>query len=215
MVDPSERRRALTKGERTRERLLRAAVQRFGAEGYRATSVSQLSRDAGLTPAAAYAYFEDKEAFWKAAIDADLSVLQHEIAAQVAKSERPVVDSVFALIDGVQRHPLAHRVMVEGSPEDLQLVLSHPLISGRTRLIEQGLRVRQANGTLPPLATPEQLALGLETVLFGLQLSVVRSGINAGHDRVDAVVALLQAAMGGPPTLQERVAALVAPHGDD
>jgi AcrR family transcriptional regulator len=64
-------RRALTKGQRTRERLLRAAVTRFGEQGYRRTSVSQLSRDAGLTPAAAYAYFADKETIWAAAIEAD------------------------------------------------------------------------------------------------------------------------------------------------
>ncbi|MBK9972033.1 MAG: helix-turn-helix transcriptional regulator [Acidimicrobiaceae bacterium] len=65
MTGIHERRRALTKGERTRERLLRAAVDRFGSTGFRATSVSQLSRDAGLTPAAAYAYFDDKETFWR------------------------------------------------------------------------------------------------------------------------------------------------------
>ena len=44
-----------TKGERTRRRLLELAVRRFADEGYRATSVSAIARDAGITQAAVYA----------------------------------------------------------------------------------------------------------------------------------------------------------------
>ena len=40
------------KGERTRRRLLDIAVQRFAADGFRRTSVSDIAREAGLTPAA-------------------------------------------------------------------------------------------------------------------------------------------------------------------
>jgi AcrR family transcriptional regulator len=35
----------VTKGERTRQRLLEAAIQRFAADGYRRTSVSDIARD--------------------------------------------------------------------------------------------------------------------------------------------------------------------------
>ncbi len=199
-----ERRRALTKGDRTRERLLRAGVDRFGTYGYRATSVSQLSRDAGLTPAAAYAYFADKEAYWQAAVGADLDVLRAEIAARVTHSERPVADSMMAMFEGLQAHPLARRVLVEGSPRDLLMVLSHPLFANMMTLIKDVLAARQAAGTLPVHATAEQLAIGIETVMFSLVLSVVRTGIEDEFDRLDSVVALLQAAAGGPPTPAER-----------
>jgi AcrR family transcriptional regulator len=199
-----ERRRALTKGERTRERLLRAAIDRFGAHGYRATSVSQLSRDAGLTPAAAYAYFDDKETFWQAAVRADLDALRTDVLAQVAHSERPIVDSMFAVIKGLQQHGLARRVMVEGSPQDLRLVLAHPLFASTTRLIELGLEARQDAGILPRHASAEQLALGMETIIFSLVLSVVRAGMDGAGERIDAVVALLQSAAGGPATEAER-----------
>ncbi len=205
MTEFYERRRALTKGERTRERLLRAAIDRFGNFGYRSTSVSQLSRDAGLTPAAAYAYFEDKETFWSAAIQADLDALRLEVVASVTHSERPIVDSMLALVDGLQRHALARRVMVEGSPQDLQRVLAHPLFAATTRAVALGLAARQAAGILPPNAQPDQLALGMETVIFSLVLSVVRAGYEGAFERIDAVVALLQSAMGGPPTPNERL----------
>lgn len=199
-----ERRRALTKGERTRERLLRAAVERFGKYGYRSTSVSQLSRDAGLTPAAAYAYFEDKETFWRAAINSDLDVLRSELVATTAHSERPIVDYMFALVAGLQGHALSRRVMVEGTPDDLQLVLSHALFAATTKLVGEGLAARQAAGTLSGSADPAQLALAMETVSFALVLAIVRAGMEGVGDRVDAVIGLMELAMGGPPTPDER-----------
>lgn len=199
-----DRRRALTKGQRTRERLLRAAIDRFGSQGYRSTSVSQLSRDAGLTPAAAYAYFDDKESFWKAAIQADLDLLRSEVLAGIAHSERPIADMMLSLIDGVQRHPLAHRVMVEGSAADLQLVLAHRLFASTTRQIEQGLMARQADGRLSSSVPADQLALGMETIAFSMVLSLVRAGVESERHRIEAVVALLHAAAGGPPTPDER-----------
>ena len=206
MNDPLERRRALTKGERTRDRLLRAAIDRFGADGFRATSVSQLSRDAGLTPAAAYAYFDDKDAIWSAAVSADLDALSAEITDLALRAERPILALMFGVIEGMQRHALARRVLVEGSPADLQLVLTHTLFAGLTGLIRAGLTARQERGVLPADADPAQLALGIESVLFSLVLAVVRAGIEGEPERVDAVVALLNSAAGGPPTAQERLA---------
>lgn len=199
-----ERRWTLTKGERTRERLLRVAIARFGTGGFRATSVSQLSRDAGLTPAAAYAYFPDKEAFWQAAVQADLDVLGKQVMAQVAISNRPIVDAMLALIDHLDEHPLVRRVLVEGSPEDLQLVQAHELFAGTTRTVAQVLAHRQAADTLSSVVSADQLALGMETIVFALVLSVVRARMDRSPERVDAVVALLALALGGPPTSAER-----------
>lgn len=206
MDEPHERRRALTKGERTRERLLRAAVERFGADGFRATSVSQLSRDAGLTPAAAYAYFDDKDALWRAAVSADLDALSTEIIDAAWRDERPILAMAVGVIDGLQRHELARRVLVEGSPADLQLVVGHELFAGLTTLVRDGLAARHERGVLPPEPDPAQLALGIESVIFSFVLAVVRAGMEGEPERVDAVVALLNAAAGGPPTPQERLA---------
>src|SRR5437763_17056148 len=73
------------KGERTRRRLLDIAVQRFAADGFRRTSVSDIAREAGLTPAAAYAYFAGKEGLFQAAVDADAGALTE--AARSAAAE--------------------------------------------------------------------------------------------------------------------------------
>jgi AcrR family transcriptional regulator len=196
-------RRALTKGQRTRERLLRAAVLRFGAQGYRATSVSQLSRDAGLTPAAAYAYFADKDAIWAAAVTDDLDALDLEVRDRAMSSAGPLYELMVALVHAMGDHELTRRVLIEGSPADLQLVLTHRLFAGTTERVERGLRARQQAGVLPPDAKPAVLALGIETVMFSMVRSAVRDGFDSDPSRIEAVVEVLRSAVGGAPNPNE------------
>ena len=196
-------RRALTKGQRTRQRLLRAAVTRFGEQGYRRTSVSQLSRDAGLTPAAAYAYFADKETIWAAAIEADLDDIEHDIRQKALGSDRPVFELMTGVFTQLDRHPLTRRVMSDGSHADLQLVLNHHLFAGTTELVADRLVTRRAAGLLPAEADPATMALGLETLIFSMLLSSVRAGMADDRDRIWAAFELLRTALGGSPTPDE------------
>src|ERR1700728_4612199 len=64
-----------TKGDRTRQALLKAAVVRFAREGFRGTSVADVCRDAGLSTTASYPYFANKEAIFVAAVDEDVAGL--------------------------------------------------------------------------------------------------------------------------------------------
>lgn len=203
MNPPADPRRSLTKGQRTRLRLLQAAIDRFGADGYRATSVSQLSRDAGLTPAAAYAYFADKEAFWVAAVRADLDQLSAEIRDQALRSDRPLFDLMLGMFSALDRHPLTRRVLAEGTQADLRLVLDHSLFAGTTAILESRLEGRRASGNLPPGSSPAVLARGIETVIFSMLLSAVRAGLGDDPQRLTAVVEVLRNAAGGAPTPQE------------
>ncbi|CAB4365834.1 MAG: TetR family transcriptional regulator [Actinobacteria bacterium] len=201
LVDSSRR---LTKGERTRQRLLSIAIDEFGARGYKDTSVSTLSRSADLTPAAAYAYFADKHAFWEAAVEADLDALYREVGQKVRNSKRPLMDAVFGVLDGMSSHPLAHRLLSDGSNADLQLFIGHRTFVRLRALIVLGLCQRRDAGMLPPGADPELLARGVETVLTSFVLATVRAGLEHDGDRTDALVSLLQAACGGPPLPTER-----------
>jgi AcrR family transcriptional regulator len=187
--------------------LLRAAIDRFGAQGFRGTSVSQLSRDAGLTPAAAYAYFADKEACWAAAVTADLDELDNEIRERAMASPRPLFDLMVSLVRGLQGHPLARRVMVEGTRQDLQLVLQHRLFAGTRELIAHALRTRKAAGLLRASADPDVIAMGIETVMFSMVLSAVRAGLDDDPARIEAVLEVLRAAGGGAPDPSELIGA--------
>src|SRR5437870_5143340 len=66
---------ALRKGEQTREAILWAAIDRFGRDGYRSTSVADVARDAAVSGTLAYAYFPNKEALFFAAVDEDAAAV--------------------------------------------------------------------------------------------------------------------------------------------
>ena len=63
-----------SKGELTRRAILDTAIERFGQDGYRATSVADIAHDAGVGGTVAYAYFANKEALFLAALDEDAAV---------------------------------------------------------------------------------------------------------------------------------------------
>lgn len=58
----------------TKERLVNEAMRLFGAQGYRATSINQIEKAAGLVPGcgALYNHFKSKEALLAAGIDRQL-----------------------------------------------------------------------------------------------------------------------------------------------
>src|SRR3989454_12667981 len=100
------------KGERPRQRLLEIAVRRFAVDGFRRTSVSDIAREAGLTPAAAYAYFAGKEGLFQAAVDADAGALieaARSAAAEGASAREQLFLFVGELRERVDVHPLARR----------------------------------------------------------------------------------------------------------
>src|SRR3989454_12682105 len=105
--------RVATKGARTRQALLDAAIARFGRDGYRRTSVAEIARDAGLSGTATYAYFPNKEALFVAAVDEDAAAVIEEGLASLedANVEHWRRTLMFTLFAAVERHPLARRVL--------------------------------------------------------------------------------------------------------
>lgn len=121
---------AETKGERTRRRLLEIAVDRFGRRGFRATSVSEIAREAGLTQAAAYAYFDGKDALFAAAVDTDASDLLDQAGAQVEATPVDVLipTIIVVLVVGLEDHPLTKRVLAGQEPEALPRLVDLPAV---------------------------------------------------------------------------------------
>src|SRR3954468_18237529 len=78
-----------SKGEQTRQAILTAAIYRFGRDGYRATSVADIARDAGVGGTVAYAYFPSKEALFLAAIDEDAAAVIQEGLFSVVDGPHP------------------------------------------------------------------------------------------------------------------------------
>src|ERR671915_29453 len=109
-----------SKGAQTRQAILQAAIARFGREGYRATAVADIARDAGVGGTVAYAYFPNKEALFLAAIDEDAARVIDEGVTTVAG--RPDIAAwrqtlIFTLVEALERHPLARRLLAGREPE--------------------------------------------------------------------------------------------------
>jgi AcrR family transcriptional regulator len=96
-----------------RERLLDAAIDVVAEKGYRATTVADLTKAAGVSRTTFYELFEDKEACFLAAYDAAVDVLARRIAAafetQDAWPDR-VRAALIALLESLSAEPQVARL---------------------------------------------------------------------------------------------------------
>lgn len=181
---------AETKGERTRRRILQIAIERFGLRGYRATSVSEIARAADLTQAAAYAYFENKEALFQAAVDADAGALIDEVTERVAGTPiRQLIPSVILwAVVGLDAHPLARRLLSGQEPEEIPRLVELSAMRRFGTLLADELRQAKNRGEVRNDLEPELLAAGLESLVLGLLFTTVLSGTSATQRHLDGVV---------------------------
>ena len=188
----------LSKGQRTRLRLLEVAVRRFAADGYRRTAVSDIARDAGLTPAAAYAYFPSKEALFKAAVDEDAAALIDRAAA--GDGPGPALAG-WLLVPGRLRallpeHPLARRVLAAQEPEVIPQLLELPSLVRLREQLRTDIAAAQRTGAARTDIDAAEIALGLETVVLALLMAGVHVPPDAGRDA--GVLAVLDAVLRAP-----------------
>ena len=187
---------AESKGARTRQQLLDTAVQRFATDGYRRTSVSDITRDAGLSPAAAYAYFPNKEALFREAVNED--------AANLIRRARPRLDERGSFAERwlgmpsrlaalLPQHPLARRVLAAQEPEVLAGLLEIPALTDLRAQLAADIIAAQRAGQARADVDADALALGFETIV----LSHLMFGVHAPPDerRAAAIITVLQAAM--------------------
>ncbi|MCC5950839.1 MAG: TetR/AcrR family transcriptional regulator [Acidimicrobiia bacterium] len=167
-----------TKGERTRQRLLEIAIDRFGERGYRATSVSEIARAAGLTQAAVYAYFANKEELFDAAVDADASTVIHSAWAEARQTPaRQLVPMLLLLfITALDQHALLRRVVAGQEPEALQRLVDLPALQELSESMAERIRSEQATGEVRPDLDPELFAGGAEAILLSLLMSTSQIG---------------------------------------
>ena len=189
-----------TKGARTRRRLLETAVRRFGEQGFRATSVSQIAREVGVTQAAAYAYFANKEGLFDAAVDHDAA----EVIARAGERASGVpVDQLVPyvllnLMAEVELHPLARRVVSGKEPDALARLVDLPALATLRSFIAAEVTAAQARGEVRDDIDPEVFADGAETLLLSLVISVSQVGSSTVTRRQLGVIGIFDAALRPP-----------------
>jgi AcrR family transcriptional regulator len=189
------------KGERTRRRLLDIAVRRFAADGFRRTSVSDIAREAGLTPAAAYAYFAGKDGLFQAAVDADASALI-EAARSAGARGTSARDQLFLFVaelrERVDDHPLARRVLSGFEPEVAARLVTIPSLVALTAGLAEELAEAQESGEVRRDVDPAELAVGLETIVLALLMAELQTGLTVEPERKAGVLAAMDAALRPP-----------------
>lgn len=189
-----------TKGERTRRRLLELAVEHFGARGFRATSVSEIARAAGLTQAAVYAYYANKEALFDAAVDADAGAILNDARARLDETPaNQVVPLLLVLILGsLDQHPLVKRVLSGQEPDALRRLINLPALAELTGTIGARVAAAQHDGDVRADLDPGLFASGAEAILLSLLMSVVQVGATTETRRQLGVLTIFDTVLRPP-----------------
>ena len=187
-----------TKGEQTRQAVLEAAIARFGRDGYRAASVADIARDAAVGGTVAYAYFPNKEALFLAALDEDAAAVIEEGMASV-RDEETVLDwrytLIVTLVEAVDRHPLAKRVLAGLEPDVTDRVLDIPALHELRKAVVERLRSEQAAGTVRSDIDSVAVGNGVVTIVLSLLTSVVQLGSETTAPLAEDVRAVFEAAL--------------------
>ena len=189
-----------TKGERTRQALLAGAIRRFAADGFRATSLADIARDAKVTPAAAYAYFANKEALFTEAVDTDAAnLIDTALGSVLADNFDGNWAGMFrGLLAGLDRHPLARRLLAGLEPDFTQRMLDIPALTNLRKGLAELLAADQRKGEVRPDVDPDVMAMGLEMTVMAVLIATLQTGVQPDDDHIAGVVAVLEAALRSP-----------------
>ena len=99
--------KALTKGEKTAQRLLDAAEIQFAARGYEASSLREIARQAGIREPGLYNYFSGKESLYEAVLDRALTPMVVALETHVAFGDgiRALASLPSIMTDLLLEHP--------------------------------------------------------------------------------------------------------------
>lgn len=191
----------LPKGERTRAAILDAAVERFGREGYRRTSVADVARDVGISGPAVYAYFPTKQALFVAAVDEDAAALIEQGAGAVLRGEganswRETL--ILTLLDALPSHPLARRILAGLEPDFTVRLIEIPALEQLRKACAARLRQGQLDGEVRDDLDPTRIANGLVTLILSMLISLVQVGREAVALLGADVAELISAALDPP-----------------
>ncbi|MED4906984.1 TetR/AcrR family transcriptional regulator [Brevibacillus centrosporus] len=183
------------KGEMSRARLLQAAASEFAAKGYHRTRVSDIVRQAGLTQAAFYLYFESKELLYQELMDRFFKKLwelpdagrkvtplkSHEVQSRLKEN---LLD-LFRFF--MEMPELTTIVLTQTEGEDL-----HRRLAG---IVADNLRRNQEAGHVKANLSVEVTAESIVAMLHRLTIRFLLTGEKTAEQLADEAVALLAGGM--------------------
>lgn len=164
MTTPSPAATALTKGARTRARILTAAAEHFAAVGLDGGSVPEIARTIGVSHAAIYQHFGRKDELFRAAVEADLTALFASLDPTFDRGRvdpDTVVGLLGTIVKASRRHPLARRVIADIDRDQTQALWDLPALTELERRLTSGLAAAQEIGTVRADVDAATLAAGV------------------------------------------------------
>lgn len=161
-----------------RERLLEAAIRVVAEKGYAATTVADLTREAGVSRTTFYEHFEDKGACFLAAYDNAVDTLVRRVGAAYESQERwpeRARAGLEALLATLADEPdLARLALVDiSSAGPLAQRRYRAAVQRLTPLFDEGRDFAPAGRTLP--ANTSRMAIGAVTGLISDELVAGRA----------------------------------------
>lgn len=180
----TKRRTNQARSDATKTALIAAARQAFIARGYAGTSTPDLVEAAGVTRGALYHHFADKEALFRAAVEAEQAAMAGEIEAAPVRGS-----AVEALIAGGDAYLSA--MAVPGRTR--LLLIDAPAVLGRAeidaidarhgvRTLREGLQAAIEAGAIKPVpveATSQLLGAAYDRAALAIEGGAERSGCRA------------------------------------
>lgn len=192
----------------TRDRIVQTAMRLFHEQGYHATGVATILREAGVNSGSLYHYFAGKEALLTAVLEMYVQMLKPVVLAPAEEATDDPIERIFALL-AWYRMGLEMTGCTKGCPiGNLALELADDL-PGARELIDLNFRnwakgvgewIGAAGDRLPPDTDREALAHFVLTVMEG---GIMQSRAAGTLEPYDAAAAQLRAYI---DLLQQRAA---------
>jgi AcrR family transcriptional regulator len=193
-----------SKGEQTRSTILDAAIERFGRDGLRGTSVADVARDAGVSGSLVYAYFPNKEALFLAALDEDAARVINQGVSHVLDTPDATQwgeSLILTLITAISDHPLARRLLAGLEPDVTERVVDIEPVRELRAAVAERLRQDQLAGLVRSDIDPVAIGGGVVAIVLSTLMSTVQFGPAAIATHGANVWAVLTAAIEPvPPT---------------
>jgi AcrR family transcriptional regulator len=159
--------------------------------------VADIARDAGLTPTGAYAYFPSKEGLFIAAVDEDAAGEIGEALTTVleGKFNRDWRALIVGLLDALDRHPLARRVLAGLEPDFTVRLLGIAALEQLRKGLAELLATEQVAGLVRDDVDPRLMAGGLVTIVISLLISLLQTGADPAGQLGEEVLAVLDASL--------------------
>ncbi|MEA2785053.1 MAG: hypothetical protein QOF71_1157 [Candidatus Eremiobacteraeota bacterium] len=188
LAEPARRERS----RRAREALLAAALSRFAANGYEATTVEEIVRDAGIAVGGFYAHFRSKRQVLLVLLDRLLDELESVPAWAPDAGAATVIERIRQRFLGVWHHAGVYRAWREAALRDASLTEIQTSIEAWAT-VKVGAALTAASAA--PGARRNVDVDTLSYVLSAIFLRLLESDVSDRATLADTIVAIVTHAL--------------------